>query len=233
MENDRQKLILIIGMIGFLATSIPLVANAATLILSATEDAGILDGDSANDPFPGILYSELDTAPDATLAPGNIWMSFLKFDLNSLTGMRITSATFELTSNFNHSPLTFSHEVYSSSNDSWTEGTITGINRPFDSTLTLLDSTNIDGTSQTYSWNVLSGVAGPDGVPGPNNVLSLVVRPELSQAGSGVLGPHFNDRNFASGSPRLIINANPVPVPAAVWFFGSALIGLFGLKHRI
>ena len=72
--------------------------NAAEIIVTAAEDSLMLDGDDTNNPFPGILASELDT-PD----PGNVWLSLLKFDLSPLTGMTVNSATLELTSIFNHS----------------------------------------------------------------------------------------------------------------------------------
>ncbi len=226
MNKIMQKINLSVAIIVFLAISYPTVSSAVT-ILTATEDSGVLDGDSRNNPFPGILYSELNT-----LSAGNIWLSVLKFDLTPLSGMSISSASFELTSISNHSSSAFAHEVFSSSDDSWTEGTVTGINRPSDSTLSLLDSTNIDGSSQTYSWNVLAGVVGTDGIDGTNNFLTLLVRPELSQAGSGGFGPHFNDREDLSGFPRLLINANPVPVPTALWLFCSGLVGLISMRKN-
>lgn len=227
MNQNIKKLKLVVFIFILFAIGHPTISSAVT-ILTATEDAGMLDGDSRNDPFPGILYSELDT-----LNSGNVWLSVLKFDLSSLSGMSINSASFELTSIFNHNSVAFSHEVFSSSDDSWTEGTITGTNRPLDSTLNFLDSTDINGTSQTYSWDVLAGVTGSDGLGGTDSFLTLLIRPELSQAGSGGFGPHFNDRDDLSGFPRLLIDVNPVPVPAAIWFFGSGLVGLFGMKKII
>lgn len=212
-----------------LAVSIPAVSNAETIILNATEDSGVLDGDNTNNPFPGIIYSELDTAEART-----VWLSVLKFDLSSLTGRAINSASLELTSNFNHNAGTFTHQVFSSSDDSWMEGTVTGVNRPLDSTLTLLDSTDINGISRTYSWDVLPGVLGGDGLAGTNNFLTLLIRPDLSQAGSTDFGfgPHFNDRASLSGFPQLVLS--PVPAPAAVWLysFGLILIGFFGLRKN-
>ncbi len=226
MKKIMQKFNLSVAIIIFLTISYPTVSNAV-IILTASEDSGVLDGDSRNNPFPGILYSELDTS-----RAGNIWLSVLKFDLTPLSGMSISSASFELTSIFNHSSSTFAHEVFSSSDDSWTENTVTGLNRPSDSTLSLLDSINIDGSSQTYSWNVLAGVIGSYGINGTNNFLTLLIRPELSQAGNGGFGPHFNDREDLSGFPRLLINVNLVPVPTAVWLFVSGLVGLIGMRKN-
>ena len=144
-----------------MALCISIGAHAAEVIITAAEDSLMLDGDNQNNPFPGILASELDT-PDA----GNIWISVLKFDLSPLERMTINSATFELTSHFNHHAGVFTHEVYSSSDDSWTEDTVTGVNRPSDMTLTLLDSTNIGAVSQAYTWDVSAGVTGADGLAG-------------------------------------------------------------------
>lgn len=177
----------------------------------------MLDGDDRNNPFPGLLASELDT-PDA----GNVWVSFIKFDLSPFTGMTINSATLELTSFFNHHQGIFTHEIYSSSDDSWEEDTITGLNRPSDSTLTLLDSTNIDGVSQTYTWDVMAGVVGTDGLAGTGELLTLMIRPELSQAGTA-FGPHFFDRDDLSGFPRLLINVEQgdrfSDVPTDYWAY--------------
>jgi hypothetical protein len=236
MKKNKQKINLLVTLFVFLAIGHPIISNAATILI-ASEDSGVLDGDTRNNPFPGILYSELDTLGD-----GNIWLSVLKFDLSPIEGMSINSASFELTSISNHNSGSFVHEIFSSSDDSWAEETVSGTNRPSDSTLSFLDSTDITGTSQIYSWDVLDGVIGTDGIGGTNNFLTLLIRPELSQAGYGVFGPHFNDREDLSGFPRLLIDVdvnqnpapapNPVPVPAAIWLFGSGLISFLGMRKN-
>lgn len=210
--------------IGLSAAGIPAISYGAPIILSATEDAVVLDGENSNGQFPGLLASELGTS-----GSGSVWISILKFDLSALTGMTVNGATFELTSVFNHNAGAFLHDVYSSSDDSWAEGTVTGVSRPANSTITLLDSTSINGTSQASTWNVLAGVTGADGLAGTGKVLTLFIRPDLSQAGT-VLGPHFNDRTVASGFPRLILDVSPsaaVPEPGtlALLAFGFAGIG--------
>jgi len=228
MKNNIRKLNLVLAVVGFMFAILPLITSATTIALNATEDSILLDGNNTNNEFPGILASELDTSGD-----GSIWMSILKFDLSSLAGMNVNSASFELTSLFNHSSSSFAHEVYSSVDDSWTEDTVTGVNRPLDSSLTFLDSADINGVSQTYSWDVLTGVTGTDGLAGTNDFLTLLLRPELSQAGSGGFGPHFKDREDLSQFPVLLVDASPVPVPTAVWLFSSGLIGLFGAKAKL
>lgn len=37
---------------------------------------------------------------------------------------------------------------------------------------------------------------------------------------------------FFSADPMLLVSLNPVPVPAAIWLFGTALIGLVGFSRR-
>jgi hypothetical protein len=37
---------------------------------------------------------------------------------------------------------------------------------------------------------------------------------------------------FYSADPMLLVSLNPVPVPAAVWLFGTALIGLVGFSKK-
>jgi hypothetical protein len=221
----KLRLSVVVVVVGLSAVSLPPVSYAAGIVLTATEDSTIRDADGTHQGF-AFLTSEL--------APGDVWLSVLKFDLSALAGMTVSSATFELTTFSNHAAGMFVHEVYSSSDDSWAEGTVTGVNRPSDSTLTLLDSTNIGGTSQAYTWNVLAGVVGTDGLAGVGDLLTLLVRPDLSQDDSVTFGPHFNGRTSISGFPRLLVDVEPsvVPIPTAVWLFGSGLIGLLGLTKR-
>lgn len=214
--------------LGVFATAISLClattsSGATGVVLAATADSIVLDGSSSVNPFPGILASELGTS-----GAGTIWLSTLKFDLSSIVGMQVNSASLELTTIFNHSGGSFSHQLYSSSNDSWTEATINGINRPANSTLTLLSATSINGISKPYTWNALSGVTGSDGLGGTGTLLTFVVRPDLIQTGS-VFGPHFNDRSAGSGFPRLLLDVSPVPESAS-WLLLTAGLALFFVR---
>jgi hypothetical protein len=38
--------------------------------------------------------------------------------------------------------------------------------------------------------------------------------------------------DIGSGNSLTVLSVNPVPVPAAVWLFGSGLIGLIGIVRR-
>ncbi|HNG60106.1 MAG TPA: PEP-CTERM sorting domain-containing protein, partial [Cellvibrionaceae bacterium] len=139
--------------------------------------------------------------------------------------VQVNSASLALTTFTNHNFNAFSHQVFSSSDDSWTEASINGVNRPADSSFTLLSATLIDGNSQTYTWDVLAGVVGTDGLGGSNNLLTLVVRPDLSQNNSS-FGPHFWDRTAPIGAPKLTLDISPVPEPAswALLLAGGAFI---------
>lgn len=204
--------------------ALPTSSEAAVAILPSIADSIVLDGSASVNPFPGILASELGTT-----GAGSVWLSVLKFDLSSLVSSTVNSATLELTSTFNHSNAGFSHQVFSSNDDSWTEATVNGLNRPANSTLSLLSATSINGVSQAYTWNVLSGVVATDGLAGTGNVLTLMIRPDLVQSGN-VFGPHFNDRGIASGFPRLILDISPVPEPTS-WLLLA--VGIAGITYRL
>ncbi|HMW71232.1 MAG TPA: PEP-CTERM sorting domain-containing protein [Cellvibrionaceae bacterium] len=194
--------------------------QANTVEIPALANAVVLDGNPNNTTFAGVLASELNTS-----GRGSIWLSLLQFDLGSLGPVQVNSASLALTTFTNHNFNAFSHQVFSSSDDSWTEASINGVNRPADSSFTLLSATLIDGNSQTYTWDVLAGGVGTDGLGGSNNLLTLVVRPDLSQNNSS-FGPHFWDRTAPIGAPKLTLDISPVPEPAswALLLAGGAFI---------
>ena len=53
----------------------------------------------------------------------------------------------------------------------------------------------------------------------------------LTELGTGELRIGIHVINFASGGSESFVNS-PVPVPAAVWLFGSGLVGLAGIARR-
>lgn len=206
-----------------LATALASGAQASTVTLNAIADGNFLQGSAFGGP-DGVLASEFGTS-----GTGSIWSSVLKFDLSSLAGLNVSSATLNLTSVLNHSSSAYSHQVYSSTDDSWTEATLTGQNFP--ASLTLLSATSIDGTSQTYSWDVLSGVTGSNGLLGSNSMLTLFITPDLSQAGTDY-GPHFNDRTALDGAPSLTLNVSAVPEPESWSLFALGLAGIGALARK-
>ena len=55
---------------------------------------------------------------------------------------------------------------------------------------------------------------------------NLLVSPELA----GLLDVEIPDGGIDAG--MALVNATVVPVPAAVWLFGSGLLGLIGIARR-
>lgn len=132
------------------------------------------------------------------------------------------------------------------SNDSWIEGTSGGMgsapgNPPSvtfgNKATTLLTGTSANLGTFTYT------------PPGDNvyrsyslaldpNLLSDITGGDLASlyftAADDQVGFLFNARSFAGNSPQFIITADvaPVPVPAAVWLFGSGMAALAGFARR-
>lgn len=52
------------------------------------------------------------------------------------------------------------------------------------------------------------------------------------ETGSSLLGPNNWNLVFGSGAQLQAVDVTPIPVPAAVWLFGSALLGLVGVARR-
>ncbi len=53
----------------------------------------------------------------------------------------------------------------------------------------------------------------------------------IAELGGGQLRIGMHVTNFDSGGSESFVN-NPVPVPAAIWLFGSGLIGLLGVARK-
>ncbi|BCA57083.1 hypothetical protein W02_42230 [Nitrospira sp. KM1] len=132
------------------------------------------------------------------------------------------------------------------SNDTWIEGTGSGMGTNPGSppsvtfgnkATTLLTGTSAnlgtfayappgDGVYRSYSLsldpNLLSDITG-------GNLASL-----FFTAADDQVGYLFNSKTFAGNSPQFIITADvtPVPVPAAVWLFGSGLAAMVGFARR-
>ncbi|MCA9062471.1 MAG: DNRLRE domain-containing protein [Planctomycetaceae bacterium] len=172
-----------------------------------------------------IVLSETQTAT-------NYHGSWMKFDLSSLTGQTVTSAQLQLTSVFNHSSTAINHVVYSSSDDSWSEGTVSGLNQPSDATLTSLDTVSIPNVNGVYSWDVLSAVNGPDGADG---TLTLFIRPETYPV-AVTRGPHFNSKEAGVSIPTLTLftTASAVPEPGVMpAIVGFSIVAAGFISRRI
>jgi hypothetical protein len=104
--------------------------------------------------------------------------------------------------------------------------------------LNIQDSGMGDGTDRT--WEVLFNGASV-GTIGPNKggttsfINSFIIDVLLLTGNDTItlnyLGPNGAE-GYAINFSELTIQANPVPVPAAVWLFGSGLLGLMGFNSK-
>lgn len=105
---------------------------------------------------------------------------------------------------------------------------------------TLLDLTDSGSDPQPYTWQFASG-------PGPVVGEILLAPGDSQQFIFGILVPKagitpgtYSNVNVlslgfdlsADADSEFVVNVSSVPVPAAAWLFGSALIGLVGLKRK-
>lgn len=102
------------------------------------------------------------------------------------------------------------------------------------------------GNSITPQFNVTAGFLADADTPQPNNkgigsgeTLGIVFDLQagktfadvINDLTTGDLRIGLHVQAFASGGSESFVN-NPVPVPAAVWLFGSGLLGLVGVARR-
>jgi hypothetical protein len=80
----------------------------------------------------------------------------------------------------------------------------------------------VGGAIEAWSQQV-----GPGG-----NVTVAVIDEVLLSAGTYVLELRGSVSGLAGGSYSGVLNVAPVPAPAAAWLFGSALMGMTGLRRR-
>ncbi len=96
----------------------------------------------------------------------------------------------------------------------------------FDSNTTLTNGCFVEGSCTTFFPVVISGVIGTYFVWNRN--------PQPNEVGAGGLDP-LNDTSirFPDGDTYAVWSQSTVvPVPAAIWLFGSGLLGLVGFSNR-
>jgi len=101
------------------------------------------------------------------------------------------------------------------------------------------DTWNLDNTNFIYADPLIDRAEYSDqGVN--NNVLDYILTFDVGP--DAVLGTYLIDVKFAGGSTggpdkwaditSFNVNVTPIPIPAAVWLFGSGLLGLVGVARR-
>lgn len=192
----------------------------ADIVIAVSEDALINSTDNSNHntgQFRELLASETGPA-------NGYWGSWMKFDVSGLQGQNYASVTLELTAFLNHDSTPIAHEVFSSTNDSWTEGTITGLSQPGENTLTSLDVTQIPNVNGLYTWDITAAIAGA----GADGVLTLFIRPETFPVGVS-RGPHFRSREAGFAIPQLRAT---IPTPATLALVGAACLAAPRKRQR-
>ena len=192
-----------------------------TYTINPTADAFVHESAPTSN-YGSIGYSLLVSK---VLETGQERWTYLKFSLNSLQGVApadISSVTLGLWVNTTAGGMV---EAYHSL-DTWTESGITWNNKPAISDL-MGTSPNLTPNSQYYTINLLDG--GKGWLSGDLNLsdgyLSVALKLP-SNVNSGAY--YFNNREWTN-PPYLKVEV--VPIPGAVWLFGSGLIGLIGVRR--
>jgi hypothetical protein len=98
--------------------------------------------------------------------------------------------------------------------------------------ITVKIGTFVNPLTGVFTGDTISGSAAGDGQQGVNNNLNLIAI-DLDDFG---VGPGASVSSIVLGLPDggadFALGAAVVPVPAAVWMFGSGLIGLVGIARR-
>jgi hypothetical protein len=95
-----------------------------------------------------------------------------------------------------------------------------------------IDVVDIWNQNQVFGPN--SMYTGPKKTLDPWSGVSTTVWNGMSTDwdGDGINGGAMIDGPFSGFSANFNVMINPVPIPAAIWLFGSGLIGFFGLSRR-
>ena len=215
----RKLLIIVIGMIFLFSVSI-LSAKANSIIYYPTDDAFV--NQYASDGNFGNYSNELQLSD----YPGYFRRIYLKFDLSNLSGMTITSATLYLhvyAGSIEGEDYINLHRVTESD---WDEETLTWNNQPDDG-LVYITKTYID----SGGWKTWSGLENlvQGWVDGDYPNYGIVLECDLDGVSNELIYVYFDDKS-TDNPPYLEVEA--VPVPSAVFLFGSGLIGLAVIRRK-
>ncbi len=172
--------------------------------------------------FSGSAWGDLRVAYYANMSPTNFWFTGPDGGMDSRAGHAASVRT----------ALTQMNGVYSTAMGSGKQGTIQSTNAN-----SYWYKMNMGGT-ETGSWGTF--VAPFNGVA---NLAALGTTGFVDQwlyyypsATSNIVAPGVQVakiRTYADGHTDVMnLNANPVPVPAALYLFGTGLLGLIGIRRK-
>lgn len=209
------------------------LANAATVTLSP-------GGDVVTNVFqPDTNYGDSAVLATNLSNYSQKQFTYMMFDLSGIpAGEAIVGATLNLYQPTGAGLGESGVSLFRIADDSWNESTVTWNNSPVTTGAVFLD-TNPNG--YTYvgwsQWDLFASGAWNAAVDRTDGLLSLW----LAEASSNDQAHQWCSKEAASGEvtycsaglePYLEITTSPVPVPAALWLFGSGLMGLMGVMRR-
>jgi hypothetical protein len=222
------------ALIGLLGTS---PVNADTVILSPVDDTYVYSGEMTTNYGSDAVLSSGNAISGNTL---QLWSSFLKFDLSSIPdNLTITGAILHMYQVNGAGILISGTDVSHVSNDVWSEATTTYDNRP--DVGSVLGSSDDDRTHRDWSqWNLLETGLWDSAADQVDNFLSISVSEAGGNSTHNWCSKESNLTNcLATGETgpidslrRPYLEVTYVPLPAAVWLFGTGLLGLVGMAHR-
>jgi hypothetical protein len=216
MKIDKFGYIALIGSILFFSSTLQAaIVTFDTLVAGATSFGYDGDGDTTDD----VIFSTTDPLGFNTVGPGSN-MSYI--DQPGLEGTTLLST--DLRVDFLHGAVTNLTFGFA---QNLTVGGIDGVTfSVFDNTDTLLNS--------SFLLSDFTLPNGSDASTFPEALLSINFGGIASYAlfdFTSINASRYIIDNF-SGTFGSTEDISPVPVPAAVWLFGTALIGFVGMSRR-
>ena len=223
-------------------TFISLSANAAIINLQPIEDAYT----SSWEPDTNFNDQTLITSEDY---PYFIHVSYLKFDLSAIpTNEVIVAATLNLFQIESLGPgVAFGNSLFHFT-DNWSETTITSNNAANDVISALggpvLSNNTEFGTPKYTQYDLFQFLAWDPSPDRADGLLSLLLVDTIggdsaygfcSKDSDPLLNPCLAQDETVQTQDRdpfLTIQTSVIPVPPAVWLFGSGLLGLIGVARR-